>query len=79
MVVALAPLHHAARIKRIVVSTYQATSGAGQAAMDELTGQTRAQLEGQPLPAPKKFAHPIAFNVLPHIDSFLENGYTKKR
>ena len=46
--------------------------------MDELTGQTRAQLEGQPLPAPKKFAHPIAFNVLPHIDSFLENGYTKE-
>jgi aspartate-semialdehyde dehydrogenase len=78
MVVALAPLHRVARIKRIVVATYQATSGAGAAAVREMEEQTRAQLEGRPLPAPRKFAHPIAFNVLPHIDSFLENGYTKE-
>jgi aspartate-semialdehyde dehydrogenase len=78
MVVALAPLHRAARIKRIVVSTYQATSGAGQAAADELIDQTCAHLEGEPIPASKKFAHQIAFNALPHIDDFLENGYTKE-
>ena len=78
MVVALMPLHKAARIKRVVVSTYQATSGAGQAAMDELVAQTIAKLEGETPPPPKKFAHPIAFNVIPHIDVFLENGYTKE-
>ena len=78
MVVALQPLHQAAKIKRIVVSTYQSTSGAGQAAMNELLEQTRAQLEGRELPKPRKFAHPIAFNVLPHIDVFLDNGYTKE-
>jgi aspartate-semialdehyde dehydrogenase len=78
MVVALMPLHKAARIKRVVVSTYQATSGAGQAAMDELVAQTIAKLEGETPPPPKKFAHSIAFNVIPHIDVFLENGYTKE-
>jgi aspartate-semialdehyde dehydrogenase len=78
MVVALAPLHKAAKIKRVVVSTYQATSGAGAAAMKEMEDQTRAQLAGQPLPAPKKFAHPIAFNCIPQIDVFIENGYTKE-
>ena len=78
MVVALKPLHDAAKIKRIVVSTYQATSGAGQAAMDEMVEQTIAKLEGEEAPKPKKFAHPIAFNVIPHIDVFLENGYTKE-
>ncbi len=78
MVVALAPLHKAARIKRIVVSTYQATSGAGAAAMDEMEAQTRAQLAGQPLPAAHKFRHTMAFNCLPQIDVFLENGYTKE-
>ena len=78
MVVALKPLHDAARIKRVVVSTYQSTSGGGQAAMDEMTEQTIAKLQGDELPAPKKFAHPIAFNVIPHIDVFLENGYTKE-
>ena len=78
MVVALKPLHDAARIKRVVVSTYQATSGAGQAAMDEMMEQTIAKLEGEELPPPKKFAHSIAFNVIPHIDVFLENGYTKE-
>jgi aspartate-semialdehyde dehydrogenase len=78
MVVALAPLHRRARIKRLVISTYQSTSGAGKAAMNEMEVQTRARLAGEELPAPKKFAHPIAFNVLPHIDSFLDNGYTKE-
>ena len=78
MVVALAPLHKAARIKRIVVSTYQATSGAGVAAMDEMEEQLRARLEGMEPPAPRKFRHPIAFNVIPHIDVFLDNGYTKE-
>jgi len=81
MVVALKPLHDAARIKRIVVSTYQSTSGGGQAAMDEMREQTIAYLEGMTgddAPKPKKFAHSIAFNVIPHIDVFLENGYTKE-
>jgi len=78
MVVALKPLHDAARIKRIVVSTYQATSGAGQAAMDELIEQTVAKLKGETPPPPKKFAHSIAFNCIPHIDVFLDNGYTKE-
>lgn len=78
MVVALAPLHKAAGIKRIVVSTYQATSGAGQAAMDEMVEQTIAHLEGADMPTPAKFAHQIAFNCLPHIDVFTDNGYTKE-
>jgi aspartate-semialdehyde dehydrogenase len=79
MVVALAPLHRKARIKRIIVSTYQAASGAGEAAMQEMEEQTRAQLvEGRRTHTPSKFAHPIAFNCLPHIDQFLDNGYTKE-
>lgn len=78
MVVALAPLHRAAKIKRVVVSTYQAASGAGQAAMDELIDHTRAVLAGQPTPEAKKFAHSLVFNAIPHIDVFLENGYTKE-
>ena len=78
MVVALAPLHRAARIKRIVVSTYQATSGAGAAAVREMEEQTLAQLQGRSPTPPKKFAHTIAFNCLPHIDVFLDNGYTKE-
>jgi aspartate-semialdehyde dehydrogenase len=78
MVVALAPLHKAAGIKRIVVSTYQATSGAGQSAMDEMVEQTIAKLEGEEMPAPAKFAHQIAFNCIPHIDVFTDNGYTKE-
>lgn len=78
MLVALKPLHDAARIKRIVVSTYQAVSGAGKDAMDELFEQTRAKfLTGHDVP-PKKFLKEIAFNLLPHIDSFLDNGYTKE-
>ncbi len=84
MVVALAPLHRAARIKRVVVSTYQAVSGAGAQAMAELEEQTRAHLEGRPLEAkilpvgslPKH--HPIAFNVIPQVDVFGDLGYTKE-
>lgn len=78
MVVALKPIHDAARIKRVVVATYQAVSGAGKEAMDELFEQTRCiYTPGKAVP-PKKFAKEIAFNVIPHIDQFLENGYTKE-
>lgn len=78
MVVALQPLHTAAGIRRVIVSTYQSVSGAGQKGIDELLAGTRAHLAGEPEPAPAKFAHPIAFNALPHIDSFLDNGYTRE-
>ena len=77
MVVALKPLHDAARIRRVVVSTYQATSGAGQKAMDELFEQTRNLLNQKEI-VQEVFPHRIAFNCLPHIDVFLENGYTKE-
>jgi len=78
MVVALQPLHQEARLKKVIVSTYQSTSGAGQAAMDELRTQTQAVLSGQTPPAPKKLPAPIAFNVVPQIDVFLENDFTKE-
>ncbi len=77
MVVALKPLHDAAKIKRVVVSTYQSVSGAGKAGMDELFEQSRAIFVGDPL-EPKKFTKQIAFNVIPHIDSFLDDGSTKE-
>ena len=77
MVVALKPLHAAAKIKRVVVSTYQSVSGAGKAGMDELFEQSRAIFVGDPL-EPKKFTKQIAFNVIPHIDSFLDDGSTKE-
>ncbi len=77
MVVALKPIHDAARIRRIVVSTYQSTSGAGKRAMDELAEQTMALFNSQEI-TKKKFPHRIAFNCLPHIDVFLDNGYTKE-
>ena len=77
MVVALKPLHDAARIKRVVVSTYQAVSGTGQKAVDELADQVRALLSCQD-PKNQVYPHRIAFNCLPHIDVFLENGYTKE-
>jgi aspartate-semialdehyde dehydrogenase len=77
MVVVLQPLHAAARIKRVVVSTYQAVSGTGQKAVDELSAQTRALYNNQEV-VKKVYPHRIAFNVLPHIDVFLENGYTKE-
>ncbi|MRR11230.1 aspartate-semialdehyde dehydrogenase, partial [bacterium] len=77
MVVALKPLADLAPIRRVVVSTYQAASGAGQAAMDELYDQSRDFLEGRELTV-EQFAHRIAFNCIPHIDVFLEDGSTKE-
>lgn len=77
MVVALYPLHKVNPIKRIVVSTYQAVSGTGAAAVDELTAQAKQVLDGQ-TPAPHIYPHQIAFNVLPEIDVFMDNGYTKE-
>jgi aspartate-semialdehyde dehydrogenase len=77
MVVALKPLHDAAGIKRVVVSTYQAVSGTGQKAVEELSEQVRALLSLKDAKN-KVYPHRIAFNVLPHIDVFLENGYTKE-
>ena len=77
MVVALKPLHDAARIKRVVVSTYQSVSGAGKAGMDELFEQSRNIFVGDSA-EPVKFTKQIAFNVIPHIDSFLDDGSTKE-
>lgn len=77
MVVALKPIHDAARIKRIVVSTYQSVSGAGRKAMDELSQQVTALYSGQELEM-EKFPHQIAFNCIPHIDAFVDGGYTKE-
>ncbi len=77
MVVALKPLHDAAKIKRVVVSTYQSVSGAGKEGMDELFEQSRAIFVGDPR-EPRKFTKQIAFNVIPHIDSFLDDGFTKE-
>jgi aspartate-semialdehyde dehydrogenase len=77
MVVALKPIHDAARIKRLVVSTYQSVSGAGRKAMDELSQQVAALFNGKEIEK-NKFPHQIAFNCIPHIDVFLENGYTKE-
>ena len=77
MVVALKPLHDAATIKRVVVSTYQSVSGAGKAGMDELFEQSRAIFVGDQLEH-KKFTKQIAFNVIPHIDVFLDDGSTKE-
>jgi aspartate-semialdehyde dehydrogenase len=77
MVVALKPIHDAVGIKRIVVSTYQAVSGTGKKAIEELSLQTQALLSFKE-PVAKVYPHQIAFNCLPHIDVFLENGYTKE-
>ena len=77
MVVALKPLHDAAKIKRVVVSTYQSVSGAGKDGMDELWEQTRALFVNDPK-EPRKFTKQIAFNVIPHIDVFMEDGSTKE-
>ncbi len=77
MVVALKPLHDAATIRRVVVATYQSTSGAGKAGMDELFEQSRNIFVGDPA-VPAKFTKQIAFNVIPHIDSFLDDGSTKE-
>ena len=75
--VVLKPILDAVGIKRVVVSTYQSVSGAGSSAIKELEDQSRANLSGQEL-APKEFSAPIAFNVIPQIDVFLDNGYTKE-
>ena len=77
MLVAVAPLHRAKKLRRLIASTYQAASGAGAKGMAELIEQTRQVLNGEPI-APKAFAHRIAFNLIPHIDSFADNGYTKE-
>ncbi len=77
MVVALFPLHRVNPIRRITVATYQSVSGTGLAAVDELTGQARLALEGKPV-APRVYPYQIAFNVLPEIDVFMENGYTRE-
>mgnify|MGYP003393385785 FL=1 len=77
LVVALKPLHDVARIKRVVVATYQSVSGAGKDAMDELFNQTRAIYVNDSA-EPEKFPKRIAFNVIPHIDVFMEDGFTKE-
>src|SRR5437868_5454928 len=77
LVVALKPLHDKAQITRVVVSTYQSVSGAGKDGMDELDRQTKALYSLQDVEA-KKFTKRIAFNVIPHIDVFMEDGYTKE-
>ncbi|MGN6114823.1 MAG: aspartate-semialdehyde dehydrogenase, partial [Nitrobacter sp.] len=77
LVVALKPLHDKAVIKRVVVSTYQSVSGAGKDAMDELFAQTKAVYTASDV-VTKKFPTRIAFNVIPHIDVFMEDGYTKE-
>ncbi|MFN3228643.1 MAG: aspartate-semialdehyde dehydrogenase [Asticcacaulis sp.] len=77
LVVALKPLHDAARIKRVVVSTYQSVAGAGKEGMDELWDQTKGVFV-LGASEPKKFTKQIAFNLIPHIDSFMDDGYTKE-
>jgi len=77
MVVVLKPIHDAAKIKRVVVTTFQSVSGTGQKAMDELLQQTTDLLNFKEIKC-NVYPHQIAFNVLPHIDKFLENGYTKE-
>ena len=77
MVVALKPLHDRATVKRVTVATYQSTSGAGNEAMDELFNQTRAIFVNDPV-EPKKFTKQIAFNVIPHIDVFMDDGSTRE-
>jgi aspartate-semialdehyde dehydrogenase len=73
----LKPLHDYGKLKRVVASSYQATSGAGAKAMAELIAQTKAYAKGEPMEV-AAFKHQIAFNVIPHIDAFLDNGYTKE-
>src|SRR5512143_602174 len=77
LVVALKPLHDKAKIKRVVVATYQSVSGAGKDAMDELFAQTKSVFQLDEVPA-KKFPKRIAFNLIPHIDVFMEDGFTKE-
>ena len=78
MVVALQPLHEAAGLQRVVVSTYQSASGAGQKGMWELWNGVKAKVAGDEEPRPSTFAHPLAFDVLPQIDVFEPSGYTRE-
>ncbi len=77
MVVAINPIHQAAGLKRVVVSTYQAVSGAGKAGLDELDQHVKAHIDGSE-PVLEVFQHPIAFNLIPHIDVFVEEDYTRE-
>jgi aspartate-semialdehyde dehydrogenase len=77
MVMGLYPLHQAFKAKRVIVSTYQSSSGAGASGMEELLEGTRQWLSGENV-VNQVFAHPLPFNVIPHIDSFQDNGYTKE-
>lgn len=77
LVVALKPLHDKFRVKRVVVATYQSVSGAGKDGMDELWTQSRGQFVND-APTPQEFTKPIAFNVIPHIDKFMDDGSTKE-
>ena len=77
LVIVLKPLHDLFKIKRVVISTYQSTSGAGKAPMDELVEQTKLSLENKKINS-KNFTKQIAFNAIPHIDSFVDDGYTKE-
>ncbi|WP_026234972.1 aspartate-semialdehyde dehydrogenase [Calidithermus timidus] len=77
LLMGLYPLHKAFKAKRVIVSTYQSSSGAGASGMQELLEGTRAWLENEPV-VNQIFAHPLPFNVIPHIDSFQDNGYTKE-
>ncbi len=77
LVIVLKPLHDLFKIKRVVISTYQSTSGGGKAPMDELTEQTKLSLENKKINS-KNFTKQIAFNAIPHIDVFVDEGYTKE-
>ncbi|MEN6326408.1 MAG: aspartate-semialdehyde dehydrogenase [Syntrophomonas sp.] len=77
MTVAINPIHKAAKLKRVVISTYQAVSGAGKAGLDELEVHVRAAMDGSEI-KPQVFQYPIAFNLIPHIDVFVEGDYTKE-
>ena len=77
LVIVLKPLHDLFKIKRVVISTYQSTSGAGKAPMDELVEQTKLSLENKKINS-KHFTKQIAFNAIPHIDQFVDEGYTKE-
>ena len=77
LVVALKPLHEISKIKKVIVSTYQSVSGAGKAGMDELFDQTKNMFSDE-IKDNVKFTKPIAFNVIPHIDKFMDDGYTKE-
>ena len=77
LVMALAPLHDLFTVKRVVVATYQAVAGAGKEGMDELFSQSKGSFVGDPI-TPQQFTKQIAFNVIPHIDSFMEDGFTRE-